>query len=227
MEIKNFINKPVQSHFSPQWNFYIVEDIIFNDAQAELIKNIILNKEKEIVESHPYYGDGGTNLDSNSLTSRFPYFNLMKWDEPELDVLKIGIHNTYVKFLNELQIDRRNTKIKSWANVLRKGQSIDYHAHSSSGPWSYISGHITISTEDTSTYYANPIITTDVYKSENKVGKITLFNEYIPHWTDTYNGEKERITVAFDIFLSERPDCYSFTSQEAVDFDSIILVGGE
>ena len=38
-----------------------------------------------------------------------------------------------------------------------------------------------------------------VHQSKNKVGKITLFPNYIPHFTNTHEGDNERITIAFDL----------------------------
>ena len=38
-----------------------------------------------------------------------------------------------------------------------------------------------------------------VHISKNKVGKITLFPNHIPHFTNTHNDDSERITIAFDL----------------------------
>ena len=35
--------------------------------------------------------------------------------------------------------------------------------------------------------------------SKNKVGKLTLFPNHIPHFTNTHNADNERITIAFDL----------------------------
>ena len=37
----------------------------------------------------------------------------------------------------------------------------------------------------------------------NKPGKITIFPSVLPHYTDEYKGNKERITIAFDIFVKD------------------------
>ena len=39
-----------------------------------------------------------------------------------------------------------------------------------------------------------------IYSSKNEVGKITLFPNWIEHYTDKHISPKERITVAFDLF---------------------------
>ena len=45
----------------------------------------------------------------------------------------------------------------------------------------------------------NQINDPETYKSKNEVGKITLFQNCIPHYTDIHQDEKERITIAFDL----------------------------
>ena len=56
--------------------------------------------------------------------------------------------------------------------------------------------------DNTSTYYVNPVQQLDIaytYESKNEIGKITMFQGHLPHYTDEHNTEKERITLAFDI----------------------------
>jgi len=94
--------------------------------------------------------------------------------------------------------------------VLRKGQEILPHIHQT-GPWTYLGGHVTVQCHDTSTIYINPINQIndpELYISYNHVGKITLFQHNIPHYTTVYNGESERITIAFDISLAEYVDSF-------------------
>ena len=97
----------------------------------------------------------------------------------------------------------KNVFISCWFNVIKKNQRINTHLHGVN-PDSYLSGNICVSTEGTSTYYINPVnVINDpvVYKSKNEEGKITLFPSKIPHYTDVYLGRKDRLTIAFDLFL--------------------------
>ena len=61
--------------------------------------------------------------------------------------------------------------------------------------------------KNTSTYYINPINQLnepEVYKSKNEPGKLTLFQNFIPHYTDKHRGETKRVTIAFDLSLIKK-----------------------
>ena len=81
---------------------------------------------------------------------------------------------------------------------MRKGDQIKEHHH---GMYPYtfdhLSGHLGIMVDDTtSTYYR---IYNKILKEKNEEGKISFFSSVYPHWTDQYNGNSTRITIAFDI----------------------------
>jgi len=175
--------------------------IVFNSKidVDKLAKQILVN-EPEILEKHPpqnwnktKYVDGGTGLGYDSLTSRSCHYNMLDWEDSEL--LRKEIRRGYELFTN---LKDKPLYVQVWANVMRKGEKIQPHRH-----WQryeevhMLSGHICVQVDgSTSTYYAGkPML--------NKKGQMTLFSSIISHWTDTYYGEKERITVAFDIMSKE------------------------
>jgi len=41
------------------------------------------------------------------------------------------------------------------------------------------------------------------YSSENKKGKITLFPNWLEHYTDVYEEDDTRVSIAFDIITKE------------------------
>ena len=106
--------------------------------------------------------------------------------------------------LKNLNIEIPNAfSIMGWANVMRQGEKINPHLHSVK-PHSYLSGHVTIQCENTSTYYINPVNQLnepEVKQLKNVPGEITLFPSCMPHYTDTHNASTERITIAFDLSL--------------------------
>jgi hypothetical protein len=51
----------------------------------------------------------------------------------------------------------------------------------------------------------NQINDPELFKIKNEVGKITLFQNNIPHYTTPHKGLKERITVAFDMIYDSFP----------------------
>lgn len=204
-----FKNEPKQNVFAPEWNYFIYENNI-KDLNFKLIKNLILKKEKDILKktkpSNKKSVDGFTKLGKNSLTSRYESFNVLKWKNKEITKLQKNILKEYKNFLNKLNLKMpEKLYIQCWANVLRKNEQIKPHIHNTSSN-SYLSGHICISTQNTSTFYINPINQInfpDTYESKNKEGKFTLFQSYIPHYTSKFKEKGERITIAFDLLLNQ------------------------
>jgi ABC-type oligopeptide transport system ATPase subunit len=88
---------------------------------------------------------------------------------------------------------------------MRNGEQIKAHLHSTC-PYTYLSGHVTVKCENSSTFYINPINQIndpEVYESKNSVGKLTFFQSNIPHYTSVHDGQSERITIAFNIIVDE------------------------
>ena len=93
---------------------------------------------------------------------------------------------------------------------MRKGEKIQPHIHGVK-PDTYLGGHICIQCNNTSTNYINPINQIndpEIYSSKNEIGKITLFQNNIPHFTDIQNTNNKRITLAFDLSLVKLDDNY-------------------
>ena len=189
--------------FAIDYNFYIFENII-SDVNFSVVSDIIKSKEKIIINSSPTSeNDGNTGLGKDSLTSRFDYFNVLDWQEPDIKKIKDNIVNNINEFYKKILQERpTNLKIQCWANIMRKGQQIKPHVHDTSNNC-LLGGHICVDVENTNTHYINPFKyfagnEQEIYSSENEVGKITLFSDNIPHYTDEVIS-KDRITIAFDI----------------------------
>ena len=178
------------------------------DIDCEALSNLILKKEPEIIKKYPptgfngEYTDGQTQLGSNSLTSRFYHFNVLSWDGT--DLVKKTIRSGYEAYTGLIDTP---IYVKCWANVMRKGDQIKPHLHDI-GPTCYLGGHICVQCDDTSTHYINPINQINdpmTYESKNDVGKVSIFPNNIPHYTDIQKSDKERITIAFDLMI-ENPN---------------------
>jgi hypothetical protein len=223
MNLIKFQSDPALTEFAPQWNFIMAEDNSFNDPEFfKSVSNIILEKESSLISSnenkYQEYNkkfnivyDGDTGLGPDSLTSRAIFFNFLSWENAQVRVLHNFIHLKYVEFLDILKIPRRKSWIQCWANVMRDGEEIKKHIHSSHS-LTWLGGHVTIACSDTSTFYVNPMNLADgnqVYESKNEVGKLTLFQNNIPHYTNKHYGSTERISIAFDIIVDERLSQYS------------------
>jgi len=191
---------PPQSPFAPTWDYTIGEKQI--DIDCEQLKNIILEKEKEIKEEFPASSDGNTGLGPDSLTSRFRHFNVLSWGYEVTDQLHEEIkkfHKQYYRSLFGAFATPPKLNIRCWANVLRKGERIKQHWHSIH-PHTYLGGHLTVTATDTKTIYVHPY--DDIsrkYEAENVPGKLTLFPNYLPHYTTVNQYDSPRITIAFDL----------------------------
>ena len=211
IKLYNFKNNENISPFAPEWNYLIVDAFMSNVNCKELAR-FLLEKEKDILNTPidpNLISDGNTGLGNNSTTSRHKIYNFLNFENEEIlkieDNIKI-IHKIYLSYLNiplptELYA-------QCWFNVMRKNEQIKQHKHSAH-PYSYLSGHITVQSEETHTHYINSNLDPSFKKDydfpiKNKDGNITLFNETIPHYTDMHLGSAERITVAFDLSFFPR-----------------------
>ena len=202
----SFKSPPRRNPLALEWEYHMIEDRIEGIDFNHLAK-VILSKEKELIKTLPVCVnkdsmDGYTGLGPNSLTSRYDSYNVLNWEDPECEKLKDAILKMHDQFLKILRVDRPNRIFcQCWANVLRKGEKMNPHLHGVD-PDAYIGGHITVQCEDTQTIYINPpdqLNIKEEWKSTNIPGKITLFQQCIPHYTTEHKGDKERITLAFDL----------------------------
>ena len=209
IQIINFRSKPKKTFFAPEWNYFIFEYFLKN-INFKHLSSLILKKRKSIlklpVSSKIEFVDGYTGLGKNSTTARYSEYNVLKWEDNEIEKIK----NQIIEFHNRILILTEQPLVNElyaqcWVNILNKGQKINPHLHSVQ-PNTYLGGHICVKCTNTSTKYINPIQQInepEVYSSKNEVGKITLFQNNIPHYTDTHNSDDERITIAFDLVLEK------------------------
>jgi hypothetical protein len=219
-----FKSNPPKSPFAPIYHYIFAENCI-EGVDFKKIASIILEKEKTIINSTTPTTAAYTGLGDASLTSRWKSFNIFSWTEPEIEKLKVQIHKKYLEFLQACNVPRSNVMIQCWANVMRESEEMFPHIHSTS-EWSYLGGHVTVQCENTSTVYINPINQIndpETYISYNQVGKITLFQHNIPHYTTPhYSKDKvERITIAFDISLTDFVN--SFNHKEQPEWNNYVI----
>jgi hypothetical protein len=209
----NFKSEPKETFFAPEWNYYLFEKKL-NQINFNNLANFILSKEKEILKLPVNTFDGGkvkdgyTGLGEQSTTARFDKYNVLNWNIEEIKIIKneiLNFHNAILKYFK--QPLPSELYINCWTNIMKRGESIKPHIHGVH-PRTYLGGHICVQCKDTSTYYINPINQINepmTHRSKNEVGKITLFQNNIPHYTDIHNSDEERITIAFDLhrFISK------------------------
>lgn len=205
VNIVKFKSEPGRTFFAPEFDYTIFETQTFEVDFKELAK-LLLSKEKEVLELplSTVSGDAYTGLKKDSTTTRFDKYNVLKWEGENIKHIKgniISFHNHILKYFNQPPVNE--LYIQCWYNVMRKGEQIKPHLHNI-GPNCYLGGHICVQCDDTSTHYINPINQINdpmTYSSKNDVGKMTIFPDNVPHYTDIHNSDKERITIAFDLLI--------------------------
>ena len=208
VNIVKFKSDPKRTFFAPEFDYTIFETQTSQLDLKELAK-LILSKEKELLSLpiSTVSGDAYTGLKKDSTTTRFDKYNVLKWEGKNIQNLKgniVSFHNHILKYFN--QPLPNDLYIQCWANIMRKGEQIKPHLHDI-GSYCYLGGHICVQCDDTSTHYINPINQINdpmTYSSKNDVGKMTIFPDNVPHYTDIHNSDNERITIAFDL-LTENP----------------------
>ncbi len=204
VSIAKFKSEPRKTFFAPEYNYTIFETEV-QQVNFQNLAKLILSKEKLILQlpTSTVAKDAYTGLNENSTTQRFDKYNVLKWEDENIEPLKGNIlhfHNGIMQYF-KLPIPKE-LYIQCWYNVMRKGEQIKPHIHDI-GPNCYLGGHICVQCDDTSTHYINPINQINdpmLYSSKNEVGKMTIFPNNVPHYTDIHNSDSERITLAFDIF---------------------------
>jgi len=210
-----FVNEEPISPFAPEWRFFIAEKFL-SRIDCNRLKDYLLNRQPEILSIKDNLNDAGTGLGNDSTTARFISYNVMTWDQPDINILKEEIsimHDTYYRDI----VDRPTPKVSlgGWMNIMKKGDRIKRHNHGFSNN-TYISGHFTVCCDSTKTVYINPHEHWDedkllvrvedgeeysdsLYAATNTEGQLTLFPSYIPHFTTEHRSDSDRITLAFEI----------------------------
>jgi hypothetical protein len=203
--IKNlFENQGAFTPFAPKYSIPFWNSELFTQHEVEFMCAKILSKESEIIQNNPHLTyDGGTGLGPNSLTSKFAGYNILQWDRDGDDYVvrrfKVWLHNAIREMCEHVNEDIMELKpwAQCWANVLRKGEKLNPHQHSSDA-YSFLSGNVCLRADGTSTVYQNPF-TMNAVGIKNVPGYLTLFPEYIVHWTTVNESDTERISLGIDI----------------------------
>ena len=216
MEIKRYVSLEPKTPYAPTWDFYIGKCNL-NINLSNLAKTCLEMEEKILdlpiikfkdENGEEYFFDGYTGLGKDSTTARSWLYNLFDWNTPETNSLKEQFKS---------KLDEYNTLLSNpipkvyysqcWYNVLRTGQKINPHLHSTNES-SYLSAHFTVQCNDTSTVYINPVNQLNdpqIIEEKNKPGNLTIFPMYVPHYTTEHLSDTPRITIAMDVRFFE-PD---------------------
>lgn len=205
MPLRTWRSPPPRTPFAPNWTVPLFIEELSDPAVNREIRSVVLAKEQRLrdeIEPIPISGI------EDGLTSRWHGFNIFTWQEPCMRRFQKFVKKAYAKLLEETHAPRTRCYIQGWANVVREGEKLSPHSHDQS-PFSYLSGNFCVTSQDSATIYYPPYVysgSLDPKTSiaiKNRPGMLTIFPSGIFHETSIHKGDRERITLAFDIFLED------------------------
>ncbi len=144
--------------------------------------------------------------DPTWLTSRLWGYNFLKFDYEEITELKQVISQQYKIYMESIGLIPEPVYIQCWANIIRNnGRIITPHNHANAHTnapeeYSYLSGNISIRTDNTATLFANPFLRTQQWiPVPNVDGELVSFPSFVVHWTTPNESEIPRVSISFDI----------------------------
>ena len=197
---------PPLTPVAPSYVYYITEKQIFSSEECNEWNEYLLKQEPLLLDKfRTSAGDGATGLGTTSITSRYPFFNVLNFDFHCVPKLK----KTLLTGLQTLLSISGNTSwqetlyANSWFNVLRQEEGLDTHSHGYHKN-SFYGFHVIINaTQPSFTSYYHPIkFQQGAFYVPNKIGYLTLFPNYVPHEVSPNKYETPRISIAGDIFSS-------------------------
>jgi hypothetical protein len=200
------LNFPSNSAMLPAFDISLHNSSIDVENCEQLVK-VVLKEQPNIIAIKSKHSED----DPNWLTGKLWAYNFLDFDYPCVRYLKKFIYSNYLEYALFCSIDSsKPVYVQCWANIINNdGRIITPHNHADAhggapAEYSYISGNISLQTENTSTFFAHPILNKKVYREiANVNGELILFPSFITHWSSPNLSVNPRITIAFDIITEE------------------------
>jgi hypothetical protein len=197
---------PSKSQMLPAFEIVLHNSSIDIENCEQLVKVVIKEQPNIIAIKSKHPED-----DPTWITGKLWAYNFLDFDYPCVRYLKEFIYSKYLEYATFCNIDSsKPVYVQCWVNIINNdGRTITPHNHSSAqdtapAEYSYISGNISLQTENTSTFFAHPILSKRIYREiPNVDGELILFPSFVTHWTSPNLSDKPRITIAFDIITEE------------------------
>ena len=182
--------------YAPSYDYLLTQSVWDEPDKVDIIRNFLLSKEKEILKLD-FNNDGGTGLDSSSVTTRHSNYNVFDYvkEVPEFNDLLEFMKESWWNYIEQDNTQDYALKINAWFNVLHKGQKMNYHNHNPRHS-AYLSGNIHLDDYHTKTNYS---YMNDRLSVDNIKGGVILFPSVLYHETDKYNDDEPRVSIAFDL----------------------------
>jgi hypothetical protein len=192
--------------FAPDYEYLATEKKIFSEEECKEWNDYLLVQEPILLNRYliSSLGDGGTGLGDNSITSRFPHFNVLSFDFHLVEKYKTAVFNGIrdILRLSGNTNFRETIYANAWFNVLRQGEGMNVHQHGYHKNTFY-GCHLNIASFETHNDYYHPVkFQEQSFHVPNKVGYLTLFPNDIPHSVSINRWPQPRISIAADLFTS-------------------------
>ena len=198
---------PPLTPFAPDYTHYLTDKKIFSEKECQEWSVYLLKEEQILLDKYKtvpmrFKKDGRTGLRETSVTSHFPYFNLLNFDFHLVPKLKKSIYDgiqTLLLHISDNASWQETLYANSWFNVLRQGEAMNTHFHGYHKNTFY-GFHVTIKAIAPSfTSYEHPIkFHEGTFHVPNKIGYLTLFPNFIPHSVSVNRKVTPRISIAGD-----------------------------
>lgn len=205
MSITMLDNFEPQTEFAPFYKAAIWSNKFESADIIAEVRQWILDNEQRIksIDIGNEKNDGGTGLDLDSVTANFRNFNLFHEtkDIPAFQAIHDWLYEQYSSFMKELGFSVKDCLMTSWANILRKGESMELHHHGCS-PYAYLSYNMHFGNHENITVYVNPVCPTmSVFESVS--GGLCIFPSHIRHGVTEYRNDEPRVSIAGDLIVKE------------------------
>jgi len=186
-----------------QFDAKVFRDRCLSQKESVTLAQSLLSKEGDIIaQNRDHTDDGGTGMGETSLNAKFRAYNMFEWDDPECSQIRMAIKYAIAEMYPDF---KENLYGRMWGSILRRGQALKPHQHNFD-EYSFLSAQIVLQSEKTSTFYQNPF-GLDAQGFEDEAGMLTIFPEYLLHWTDQHkNSIVPRIALGVDILTESALD---------------------
>jgi hypothetical protein len=197
---------PSKSPMLPAFNIKLSNTSISESLRQQLI-DVVQREEPNIIKN---IKSENPNEDPTWLTNKLWAYNFLDFDYACVKELKIFIYDSYINYMKEINVEpAKKVYTQCWVNILKNnGRRITPHHHAdahgkASYEYSYVSGNISINTENTSTYFQHPLFKEISSEIINKNGELIMFPSFVVHWTSENKSINPRITISFDLITEE------------------------
>tara|TARA_R110001606_G_scaffold56149_4_gene136194 strand:+ start:1013 stop:1696 length:684 start_codon:yes stop_codon:yes gene_type:complete len=208
--VHNFGSDPPETPFAPSWNVYLIEKV-WDDIDCDFIFSFLIKKYDEIVKLDPVLigdnvSDGNTKLGRKNIMSRYSLYNVFNYKNTHIYALRNAIVKQHNVLCEHLKIPLPEyIYLNGWINLLSFGEKVAPHIHSVN-PKCYLGGNFCVRVMESETIFINPvnqICYPETYHSINEPGKLTLFENRVPHYSSRNFNFKKRMTISFNIRIHD------------------------